>query len=90
MKMVILESNDIESSEELAKELLGSKYSINKKNNGTLVASNKAYVLNFDQRKESTVFNVEIQEDGQYTFFTEHMPFEFEAEEHFFKDLSNS
>ena len=90
MKMVILESNDIESSEELAKELLGSKDSINKKNNGTLVASNKAYVLNFDQRKESTVFNVEIQEDGQYTFFTEHMPFEFEAEEHFFKDLSNS
>ena len=90
MKMVILESNDIESSEELAKELLGSKYSINKKNNGTLVASNKAYVLNFDQRKESTVFNVEIQEDGQYTFFTEHMPFEFEAEEHFFKDVSNS
>ena len=90
MKMVILESNDIESSEELAKELLGSKDSINKKNNGTIVASNKAYVLNFDQRKESTVFNVEIQEDGQYTFFTEHMPFEFEAEEHFFKDLSNS
>ena len=90
MKMVILESNDIESSEELAKELLGSKKSINKKNNGTLVASNKAYVLNFDQGKESTVFNVEIQEDGQYTFFTEHMPFEFEAEEHFFKDISNS
>ena len=90
MKMVILESNDIESSEELAKELLGSKDSINKKNNGTLVASNKAYVLNFDQGRESTVFNIEIQEDGQYTFFTEHMPFEFEAEEHFFKDLSNS
>ena len=90
MKMVILESNDIESSEELAKELLGSKKSINKKNNGTLVASNKAYVLNFDQGKESTVFNVEIEKDGQYTFFTEHMPFEFEADEHFFKDLSNS
>ncbi len=90
MKMVILESNDIESSEELAKELLGSKKSINKKNNGTLVASNKAYVLNFDQGKESTVFNIEIEKDGQYTFFTEHMPFEFEADEHFFKDLSNS
>ena len=90
MKMVILESNDIESSEELAKDLLGSKDSINKKNNGTLVASNKAYVLNFDQRKESTVFNVEIEKDGQYTFFTEHMPFEFEADEHFFKDVSNS
>ena len=90
MKMVILKSNDIESSEDLAKELLGSKDSINKKNNGTLTASNKAFVLNFDQRKDITVFKVEIKEDGQYTFFTEHMPFEFEANEHFFKDVLNS
>ena len=74
MKMVILKSNDIEGSEELAKELLGSKFSTRRKNNGTLTASNKAFVLNFDQRKETTVFNVEIKEDGQYTFFTEHMP----------------
>ena len=90
MKMVILKSNDIEGSEDLAKELLGSKFSTRRKNNGTLTASNKAFVLNFDQRKESTVFNVEITEDGQYTFFTEHMPFEFEANEHFFKDALNS
>ena len=90
MKMVILKSNDIEGSEDLAKELLGSKDSINKKNNGTLTASNKAFVLNFDQRKDITVFKVEIKEDGQYTFFTEHMPFEFEANEHFFKDALNS
>ena len=90
MKMVILKSNEIEGSEDLAKELLGSKFSTRRKNNGTLTASNKAFVLNFDQRKESTVFNVEIKEDGQYTFFTEHMPFEFEANEHFFKDALNS
>ncbi len=90
MKMVILKSNDIEGSEDLAKELLGSKFSTKRKNNGTLTASNKAFVLNFDQRKETTIFNVEIKEDGQYTFFTEHMPFEFEANEHFFKDELNS
>ena len=90
MKMVILKSNDIEGSEDLAKELLGSRFSTRRNNNGTLTASNKAFVLNFDQRKESTVFNVEIKEDGQYTFFTEHMPFEFEATQHFFKDVSNS
>ena len=90
MKMVILKSNDIEGSEDLAKELLGSRFSTKRNNNGTLTASNKAFVLNFDQRKESTVFNVEIKEDGQYTFFTEHMPFEFEANEHFFKDALNS
>ena len=90
MKMVILKSNDIEGSEDLAKELLGSKESISRKNDGTLIASNKAFVLNFDQRKESTVFNVDIKEDGEYIFFTEHMPFEFEATQHFFKDVSNS
>ena len=90
MKMVILKSDDIEGSEDLAKELLGSTDSISRKNNGTLIASNKAFVLNFDQRKESTVFNVDIKEDGQYIFFTEHMPFEFEATQHFFKDVSNS
>ena len=90
MKMVILKSNDIEESENLAKELLGSKDSISRKNNGTLIASNKAFILNFDQRKESTVFNVDIEEDGQYIFFTEHMPFEFEATQHFFKDILNS
>ena len=66
MKMVILKSNDIEGSEDLAKELLGSKDSISRKNDGTLIASNKAFVLNFDKRKESTVFNVDIKEDGQY------------------------
>ena len=90
MKMVILKSNNIERSEDLAKELLGSKESISKNNNGTLTASNKAFSLNFDQRKEVTVFKVEIKKDGQYTFFTEHMPFEFEANEHFFKDVLNS
>ena len=90
MKMVILKSNDIEGSEDLAKELLGSKDSISRKNDGTLIASNKAFVLNFDQRKESTVFNVDIKEDGEYIFFTEHMPFEFEETQHFFKDVLNS
>ena len=67
MKMVILESNDIESSEGFAKELLGSKESINKKNNTTLVASNKAYVLNFDKNKNITVFNIEIKNCLLYT-----------------------
>ncbi len=90
MKMVILKSNDIEGSEGLAKDLLGSKYSISKKNNDILIASNKAFSLNFDQSKESTIFNVEIKDDGEYIFFTEHMPFEFEATQHFFKDVLNS
>ncbi len=90
MKMVILESDDIELSEELAEELLGSDQNIEKSNNGILSVSDKAFVLNFDQKKDITEFNVEIKKDGKYAFFTEHMPFEFEADEHFFKDLAKN
>ena len=88
MKMVFLESGDIESSEDYASELLSSNKSINKKNNGILTPNNKAYTLKFDQKKEKTIFNLEIKKSGKYTFFTEHMPFEFEADEHFLKDLA--
>ena len=88
MKMVILDSGDIEESEELASDLLGSDDSITKKDNATLVPSNKAYTLKFDQKKDKTVFNIEIKKSGKYSFFTEHMPFEFEADEHFLKDLA--
>ena len=88
MKMVILDSGDIEESEELASDLLGSDDSITKKDNTTLVPSNKAYTLKFDQKKDKTVFNIEIKKSGKYSFFTEHMPFEFEADEHFLKDLA--
>ena len=88
MKMVILNSGDIEASEELAKELLGSKNSEVKRNNDKLVAQEKAYVLTFNEKKDITTFTVEIKKAGKYAFFTEHMPFEFEADEHFFKDVS--
>ncbi len=88
MKMVILNSGDIEASEELAKELLGSQNSETKRNNGKLVAQEKAYFLSFNEKKDITTFTVEIKKAGKYAFFTEHMPFEFEADEHFFKDIS--
>ena len=63
---------------------------IEKSNNDILSTSDKAFVLNFDQKKDITEFNVEIKKDGKYAFFTEHMPFEFEADEHFFKDLAKN
>ena len=88
MKMVILNSDDIEASEELAKELLGSKNSEVKRNNDKLIAQDKAYLLTFNEKKDITTFTVEIKKSGKYAFFTEHMPFEFEADEHFFKDVS--
>ena len=88
MKMVILNSGDIEASEELAKELLGAKNSETKRNNDKLVAQEKAYFLSFNEKKDITTFTVEIKKAGKYAFFTEHMPFEFEADEHFFKNVS--
>ena len=88
MKMVILQSDDIEASEEKAEELLESKESESKSYNEILAVSEKAFMLNFDENKEITMFTVEIKESGKFAFFTEHMPFEFEADEHFLKDLS--
>ena len=90
MKLVLLAADDIEAVEETAEELLESKTSAKKTNGGTLVAKEIAYSLNFDDSQNMTVFTVEIAENGKYAFFTEHMPFEFEANEHFFKDTSGA
>lgn len=88
MKMVILEAADIEAVEETAEELLEADASTAASDGDVLTASDVAYTLTFDDEQDVTVFNVEIATAGQYTFFTEHMPFEFEADEHFFKDLA--
>ena len=86
MRMVILKSGDIDSSEDLALKLLNSDDAINKNDNDVLTPTKDAYVLNFEEKEDVTTFTVEIKKDGKYVFFTEHMPFEFEANEHFFKD----
>ena len=90
MKMVIIETKDIHDSEELAEKLLEAKTSDNKSNGSVLTARDISYILNFDESKNVTSFKVEIKKDGKYAFFTEHMPFEFEANEHFFKDKSGN
>ena len=90
MKMVIIETKDIHDSEELAEKLLEAKTSDNKSNGSVLTAKDISYTLNFDESKNVTSFKVEIKKDGKYAFFTEHMPFEFEANEHFFKDKSGN
>ena len=90
MKMVIIETKDIHDSEELAEKLLEAKTSDNKSNGSVLTAKDISYTLNFNESKNVTSFKVEIKKDGKYAFFTEHMPFEFEANEHFFKDKSGN
>ena len=88
MKMVILKSADIEASEETAEKLLESSNSEIRTHDDSISAAKIAYSLNFDNSKNVTDFNVKIETDGKYAFFTEHMPFEFEANEHFFKNES--
>ena len=90
MRMVILKSGDIEASEEKAEALLSSDDTKTKQHDDKLVAGEVAYVLSFDEAKKTTTFKVEIEADGQFAFFTEHMPFEFEDKEHFFKDASGN
>jgi ABC-type Zn uptake system ZnuABC Zn-binding protein ZnuA len=51
-----------------------------------LTPGGQAYTLMFDDGKDVTAFTVRIEKAGPYGFFTEHMPTEFEAGEHFFKD----
>lgn len=90
MKMAVLAASDIEAVEEMAEGLLEADASDEKMGGDTLVAANMAYALTFDADKDITLFTVEIAEDGTYAFFTEHMPFEFEADAHFFKDTSGA
>ncbi|MCG8684821.1 MAG: zinc ABC transporter substrate-binding protein [Desulfobacterales bacterium] len=92
MKMVMLSNTangvaTIEDLEGKAGTLLESDAVIERIHGDTLSANdNKAYQVIFDSNKEITKFRVVIEKEGVYTFFTEHMPFEFEADEHFFKN----
>lgn len=79
----------IEHHENEAKKIFESKTKAAK--HGDNIDINKqTFELVFDQNKNQTVFKVSIKEDGKYIFFTEHMPFEFEDKEHFFKDLARN
>ena len=92
MKMVMLSNTSdgvaaIEELEEKAEGLLESDAVIERVHGDTLSSNeNKAYQVIFDPNRDITKFRIVIEEEGVYTFFTEHMPFEFEADEHFLKD----
>jgi ABC-type Zn uptake system ZnuABC Zn-binding protein ZnuA len=92
MKMVFLSGGfdgdkAIEDQEETAENLLKSQ-SAAKRVHGEVLTPSKsnAYQLTFDPARNVTEFRVVIEKTGLYAFFTEHMPFEFETDEHFLKD----
>jgi len=94
MKMVILPASKtgaegIEEVEKTAEGLLKSEETDVRKAGEILAPSAaSAFRLNFDPGEEMTVFRVKIENRGTYVFFTEHMPTEFEDNEHFFKDVT--
>lgn len=94
MKFLMIEAkssqNDvIEAYEKEAIELFESNTKVIHDNES--VSKEKiTYELEFDQNKNQTIYKIKINEDGKYIFFTEHMPFEFEGKEHFFKDLNKN
>jgi len=90
MRMAILAADEIEAVEEAAEAMLEADAADERMDGETLVVSDTAYSLVFDDAQEMTVFEVSITEAGTYAFFTEHMPFEFEANEHFFKDATGA
>lgn len=95
MKMLILKSNKksddlIEDYEEIAESAFEKDKGENARSNDSLKTTNSFYTLKFDDKKDITTFKVEIKEDAEYLFFTEHIPTEFESSEHFFKDLAKN
>lgn len=83
------EGNVIEEHEDKVKKIFESKATM-AKDGDTISKNETTYELHFDQNKNQTIFKVSIKEDGKYIFFTEHLPFEFEDKEHFFKDLTSN
>lgn len=79
----------IESIEENAKKLFAADPLV-KKDGESISPANLLYQIEFDASKSLSAILIEVPEDGSYAVFTEHMPYEFEGEEHFFKDASGA
>jgi len=93
MKMLIVRTSSadvagIEAKEDSANTLFEGS-GINKNDGETLIPGETLYNLILDDSKDAVKFTVSIIEAGAYIFFTEHFPYEFEATEHFLKDINN-
>ena len=94
MKMVFLRTSSggeegIEEQEEVAERLIKQQSSVRRNHDGRLIPNEEnAYQLVFDANRNVTKMRINIKKEGYHAFFTEHMPFEFEAGEHFLKNVS--
>lgn len=93
MKMAVLSSRGSDGESIESVEVTGNRMlagSLEQKKGGEELVPGKGYGLVFDETKNQTVFEIRIDADGTYVFFTQHMPTEFEGAEHFFKDEAGS
>ena len=79
------DSETIAQEISFAKENMGAD-AITRGPGDEVFVSEVPFELVFDQDLEVNVFHVAIAEAGTHLFFTEHMPWEFEADSHYFKD----
>ncbi len=86
MKMVYVASEPKDPIEHV-KEMIMGLFEQNGQalKHGGRLNSGELHVLQFDDARNTTEFEIKIDKAGTYVFFTEHMPSEFEAGEHFFK-----
>ena len=68
--------------------MFGAEHPAAKKGGDTLAPEGSGLRLEFDTAAESTAFRVEIKTPGTYVFYAEHLPAEFEADAHYFKDAA--
>ncbi len=86
MKMLFMASageNPIEATEKKASALF--EKDAGALSHGGRLNSGVVNALQFDAARDISVFEIKIDKSGTYVFFAEHMPYEFEAKEHFLK-----
>lgn len=91
MKMVILSTktadvNGINVVAGQADELLAHAPAAYRTNGAELQPGALNHMLILETSQEVTSFKIAIPQSGSYAVFTEHMPFEFKADEHYFKN----
>lgn len=94
MKMLILKTSDnsadgIEKLEKKANEIFTNSKAISKKDLSVLKKTNTLYEITFNNNIEKTQVSIDINKKGTYVIFTQHLPTEFEKNEHFLKNSKN-
>lgn len=87
MKMLILASNSkhpIQGKSDSAKTAFQGP--AQKLPDGGTLSLAKLQKLQFDISQKASTYLIKIDQPGKYVFCCEHFPYEFEADEHFFKD----